>query len=424
MKSLQIASEILINVLDHDIPFALALRNTFKKNNVDHTARSNITALVGCELRHHLLFEELVKDRFGEVSHPHCSYVLLLLADTLFLKRFVKEEILSLAIAQFEESSLDIEALKSFADWIGSTNELIPSQYPNGSIEYLSLRFNTPLWIVKMWQKQYGRGLTIKILKTNYKAATTTVRLNSLIVSKDEILSNQDFVETMIEDIFAYRGKAPIKKQKYFENNGLFYEKMATKYLIDKLELDPLKKVAVYGNVPNNIYLDLSVRFKREIEVEVMTAHSQVYYETKRNLDTYHLDKVKVYDIHEGGPSLIVTCLSNKVNTMFVLPKNSMFDLLRSTPDYFLRIKQSSLDELIAGQNLALVEAAKFVEDGGTLVYMVPTINKKEGEGVIKNFLLNNHDFSLLDEKQFFPFEAMDSCLYYAIMHKKEVKDE
>ncbi len=424
MKCLEIASEILINVLDHDIPFALALRNTFKKNNVDHTICSNITALVGCELRHHLLFEGLIKERFGEVSNSHCSYTLLLLADSLFLKRFDKEEILSLAIAQFEESNLDIDALKTFSDWIGTTNELIPNEFANGTIEYLSLRFNAPLWIVKMWQKQYGRTLSIKLLKANYKAATTTVRANTLVIDKDEIISNPDFATTVVEDIFAYRGKAPIKKQKYFENNGLFYEKMATKYILDKLELDPLKKVAIYASYPNNIYLDLSVRFNRTIDVEVMSTHSQVYYETKRNIDAFHLDKVKAYDIHEGGPSLIVTCLSNKVNTMFVLPKNSMLDLLRSTPDYFLRIKQSSLDELIAGQNIALSEASKYVEDGGTLVYMVPTINKKEGEGVVKNFLLNNREFTLLDEKQFFPFEAMDSCLYYAIMHKKEVNDD
>lgn len=109
---------------------------------------------------------------------------------------------------------------------------------------------------------------------------------------------------------------------------------------------------------------------------------------------------------------------------MFVLPKNSMFDLLRSTPDYFIRIKQSSLDELIAGQLVSLTECAKFIENGGNLIYMVPTVNKKEGEGVVKSFLLHNHNFTLLEEKQFFPFEEMDSCLYYAIMQKKEDKDD
>ena len=104
---------------------------------------------------------------------------------------------------------------------------------------------------------------------------------------------------------------------------------------------------------------------------------------------------------------------------MASLPRNSMFDLLRSTPDYFIRIKQEKLDEIIAEEAGTLENASQLVELDGTLVYMIPTISKKESSTLIGNFLYKHPEFELIEEKQFFPFEAFDSCLYYAILRRK-----
>lgn len=155
-----------------------------------------------------------------------------------------------------------------------------------------------------------------------------------------------------------------------------------------------------------------------------MCFHSQVYHEARRNIDLFKLDKVNVYDCSSGSSGLVITCLSNKVHTMFVLPKNSSFDLLRSTPDYFLKIKPEQLDSFIQGQLSALKECNPFLEDDGELIYLIPTIAKKEGHKVIETFLLDHPHYTLLEEKQYMPFEEMDSCLYFAHLKKREVKDD
>ena len=100
------------------------------------------------------------------------------------------------------------------------------------------------------------------------------------------------------------------------------------------------------------------------------------------------------------------------------MPKSSTLDLLRSTPDYFLRIKQEQLDQIIQDEYNCLDECSKFVEDDGELVYMIPTLSRKESNSLIANFLVNHPDFSLITEHQFFPFESYDSCMYYARLKK------
>ncbi len=105
---------------------------------------------------------------------------------------------------------------------------------------------------------------------------------------------------------------------------------------------------------------------------------------------------------------------------MICMPKSSTFDLLRSTPDYFLRIKQDKLDEIITNESACLQECSKHVEEGGELVYMIPTLSRKESNNVIAKFLVENKDYELAEERQFFPFEVYDSCLYFARLKKVE----
>ena len=191
--------------------------------------------------------------------------------------------------------------------------------------------------------------------------------------------------------------------------------KMATKYLIDQLELDPIKRYAIYSDVPNNIYLDLYSRFESDLKCDYICNHLASYVEAKGILENLKAPHVYLY---EASHSSVVTCLSEKVNIFFCLPKSSTFDLLRSTPDYFLRVKQDDLSGLIENESKALEECASQVEVDGEIIYMVPTLSRKESSTLIANFLIAHKEFELIEEKQFFPFEIFDSCLYYARLKK------
>lgn len=419
MKTFDIVHSILSNILHNDVPFALALRSGFKKMSVDPEIRGTVTALVGCELRHHLLFRQIVKDYFHYENDFNYTSMYIALANILFAKRLDDSECIRFAKEELlvgHENVKDLE-IDKFFNYVKSTQELIPTNLAKDSPEFLSFRFNTPSWIINMWQKQFGKGIAFKTLKSNYHPALTTLRINSLFTSDELILEKPGFAKTEIEGIVSYSGNNNIAKTSLFEETGLFFEKMATKYVIDSLGLDPYQKVAIYASYPNNIYLDLAVRFSHTFSCDVMTNHLQTYLETKRGIERFALSNMHVYEIE---PNSIVTCLSDKVDVFFVLPKNSSFDLLRSTPDYFLRFKQEQLDLMIASQMETLYEADKQLNVGGRIVYLVPTISNKEGHNLIENFTRLHPEYEIEGERQFFPFESLDSCLYYAVIRKKQ----
>ena len=413
MNIFETSKTVLLKLVNEDVPFTIALKNTFKKNNFDAVEKSNVAALVGCELRHHYIFDNLINRFFEGVEFEKTVYLRFTLANGLFLKRFPEKELVALA-----EQDLDKEQIYALYKFVKSTNEIIPNELDKSSPEYLSYRYNTPAWIIRMWQKQYGKGVVFKTLKVNYRQSVPSIRVNEKKIDIDEFLAKHpDFSKAPVDNMIIYQGRGSPKKLPEFDNGSLYFMKMATKVILDSLDLDVLKGIAIYTEVPNNIYLDLLTRFDEEAKADLVINNTSCYYETKRNLEK--LGKHRMF-IYEAEYTSLLTCLSKKVHTMICMPKSSTFDLFRSTPDYFLRIKQEGLDELIANESACLAECSKYVEDGGELVYMVPTLSRKESNNIIAKFLVENKDFELIEERQFFPFEVYDSCLYSARLKKVE----
>ena len=411
MNEFEIAKLTLEKIVVEEVPFALAIRNSFKKYNVEPQARNNITALLGCELRHHYLLDNLINRYFVDIEFEKTIYLRFLISNKLFLKRFNNDELLKLVDAE-----LDKDIVNQLIDFVSSTKEIIPNELDKTSPEYLSMRFNTPAWVIKMWQKQFGKGVVFKVLKTNYRQSIPTIRVNEQLTTKEKVLANHpDLVASPVDNILVFQGKGTPKYFEEFKNNEVFFMKMGTKYILDKLEIEPIKRIAIFSDVPNNIYLDLVSRFGNNVAMDLIINHTQSYYETKKICETYNYKNIALY---QAASSSLITCVSNKVGTMICLPKSTTFDLLRSTPDYFLRIKQDQLDAIIAEEKVALEESANLVELDGKLVYMVPTMSKKESTTLIANFLFLHPEFVLEEERQFFPFDEFDSCLYYAILKK------
>ena len=413
MTEYELSKYILIKLVKEDIPFALLLRNTFKKYDNGQNYRANVTALVGCELRHHLLFDNLIKRFFDETEFESTVYLRFAIANILFLKRFPAEELIKLA-----KEDLDPEIVDQLINFVKSTDEIIPNNLDKSSPEFLSLRFNTPAWVIRMWQKQFGKGLVFKTLKVNYRPSVPVLRVNTNHVNIQEFLAKHpDFSAAPVSDMVIYQGRGNAKNVEEFKNYDIFYMKMATKNVLDNLDLDPIKGIAIFTEVPNNIYLDLIARFGLDVPADIVINYPSCFFETKKGINALKAPRIFIYEANQAG---LLTCLSHKVHTFICMPKSTTFDLLRSTPDYFLRIKQDQLDEFIENARNTLEECSKFVEVGGELVYMVPTLSRKESNNVIAKFLVDHKDFRLVEEFQHFPFETYDSCLYSARLEKVE----
>ena len=410
MKLFAEAHSCLMEILYKKVPFKLAIENTCTKRNIFREDRKNLTNLIGCSLRHFYVFDNLVSLLKKSFTDEQKVALYLYLSNALFVPALASEDVeASLDKLQIQKS--DIAKLDELTK---DKTKLIPGEINNDSIEYLHYRFNIPIWVLKMWMKHY-KGYTYKIVKSINKPANHYAIINESLLKKEELVKYPELQPTQFEGLYLYNGKVAPKRHSLFQEGKAVTISPAEYYLLSKLDLDVIRKIGFYSETFNVLHLQLMAKLSVNYHMDIIAGSAEAYYQVKKDLEKYHLNGVNLYDTTHSS---IITCMSDKVANFFVSPRNTEFAEFRKSPDYFNRVDVSSLDGFIANQKAALISASDFVEDNGNLIYMVPTMNKKETVQIIDDFLKEKKGFTLVEQKQFLPFDKYDSTLFIAILRK------
>ena len=148
-----IAKDILLKIINESVPFSLALKQSFKHNNVSKEEKPVVSAVVGCALRHYLVMEKLIKDSYPNLESEAFVALLIAFSNALFIKKIDQEECNNYAQSFLKED--DVKFVDFLAPFLNG-KKLVPDDIEVGSFEFLSYRYNTPLSIIKMWNKQFG----------------------------------------------------------------------------------------------------------------------------------------------------------------------------------------------------------------------------------------------------------------------------
>ena len=408
-----LAKDILSKIIIENTPFSLALKQAFKRDNIEKEERAAVSAVVGCSLRHYLVMVRIFKDAYPDIEDKTIPALLVAFSNALFIKKIDQDECNAFAQSFLSEGDLPFEEF--LAPYLEG-KKLVPEDIEVGSFEFLSYRYNTPLSVIKMWNKQFGQATTSRILKANSKPAASLLRINNSLISDDDFFNQYpEFERNEVAGIAVYNGEGKFKNHPANEKQLAFPLPMAYKEMLDEGDADLLRGLAIYSEYPNDILYELVARFENVSGIDYICGNYSSFINTKNSLNK--LDK-KGVNVYEAGVSSIVTCVSKPVHTFIVMPDSSRFNLLQILPDYFLRFDIAKLDELIANQGKALKEASLQVEDGGYLLYIVDTISKKESTGIVNEFLKDNQEFILVRDKQYFPYKKYGSSYYFAVLKK------
>ena len=413
MTATLLAKEILQKIIIENAPFSLALKQAFKRGDVTKEDRPVVSAVVGCSLRHYFVLDRIFKDAYPHLESEGLIALYIAFSNALFIKKLDQDECNALAQSFLKEE--DVPFVSFLAPYL-EDKKLVPEDVEVGSFDFLSYRYNTPVSVIKMWNKQFGQVITSRILKANSKPAPVVLRINNNKISDEDFFKEYpDFASTDIPGIAIYNGEGKFKNSPVFEKQLANILTPAYKEMLDEGDVDLLRGLAVYSEYPNDLVVELTSRFPSLNDIDFVAGSYSAFINTKNSLARAGIKGINVY---EAGASSIVTCISKPVHTFVVMPDSSRLNLLQVLPDYFLRFDIQKLDELIANQGKALQEASAQVEDGGYLVYLVDTISKKETMGIINEFLKGHPEFVLTREKLYFPYKKYGGSYYFAVLKK------
>ena len=413
-----LAKDILQKIIIENVPFSLALKQAFKNDSVSKDDKPVVSALVGCALRHYLVMDRLIKDAYPNIESDGFIALLVAFSNALFIKKLSQDDCNALAASFLKEDDIKVEDF--IAPYL-EDKKLVPEEIEIGSFDFLSYRYNTPVSVIKMWNKQFGQVTASRILKANSKPAPTILRINNNLIN-DEDFFNQypEFEKWETSGMALYNGEGRFKNHPASEKKLATVLPLAFKELVDEGDVDLLRGLAIYAEYPNDLLTELLSRFNNLTNIEFMAGNYSAFINTKNALNKHAIKGINVY---EANASSIITCVSKPVHTFIVMPDSSRLNLLQVLPDYFLHFDIEKLDELIANQAKALNEASVQVEDGGYLLYLVDTISKKENNGIINEFLKEHPDFTLIKDKLYFPYKKYGGSYFFAVL-KKETKND
>jgi len=414
-----LARDILNRIINENTPFSLALKQAFKKNEISKEDKANISAMVGCVLRHYLVLSNVISKQYPNLDSVGVIALMIAFSNALFIKKLDQEDCNKEAQQYLKDEDVKVQ---DFIEPYLAEKKLVPENIEVGSFEFLSYRYNTPVDIIKMWSKQFGHIAVSKALKANSKPAPVVLRIDNKKIEDEDFFNKYP----EFERIEGVNGMALFKGEGKFKNHEVSEKALATPYalafkeMLDEGDVDLLRGLAIYTEYPNDLLIDLLSRKESINGVEFIAGNLATASNARNFLNKNQVRGVNVY---EAQASAIITCLSKPVHTFVVMPDSSRFNLLQLLPDYFLRFDFNKLDELIANQKLALKEAAEQVEEDGYLLYLVDTLSKKESINIINEFLANNENFTLVRDKLYFPYKKYGGSYYFAALKKAKKND-
>lgn len=281
----------------------------------------------------------------------------------------------------------------------------------------LSIKYSVPAHLINMWSKQYGREVTESFLPALNERPPIFAVPNTLYADADELcyeLLAEGVDAQVTDEIVLIHSGIDLKKSKAFKN-GLFYIEDLSSYNCAK----------ALGAKNNDIVIDVCSAPGGKAFTIAQTM------ENNGKILCFDLYESRVNLIRQGAERLGLTIINASVNDAACFNENipmadkilcdvpcSGFGIVRRKPE--IRYKDlDSIKELPEIQGRILQVSSGYLKNGGRLVYSTCTLNKKENENVVHNFLKNNKGFELEYDKTVFPAKLGGDGFYYAVINKK-----
>lgn len=422
MKVRELAFKVLWDILKDESYSNIALDKALRDEPLSIVDKKFLTMLVHGTLQRYSSLEYEIKQvtKGKEVKDKMKLMLIMSLYQLRYMDKTPSYAIINEAVEFMK--AIDGKAGASFTNGVLRTltrenHKPKISDFPT-YLHYLSVAGNTPMFICKMWNSQYGGEVVKEIIKTNLKEAPLALRVNTLKAKKDDLLNQYLVNGNLASSAIIYKGSKRISELDEFKE-GLISVQDESGQLVAPL-LDPKE---------GEVILDMCAAPGSK------TGHIAELMNNKGTIFALDLHEHRVKLLHDGMKRLGVDIVQAKAMDATKLEsefEKESFDrilldapcsglgVVRRKPDILRKITPQKIDDIIKDQMSLLDSADSYLKVNGILVYSTCTINKNENERQIAKFIENHPNYELIEEKTILPFEYDSDGFYLAKLKKGE----
>lgn len=286
--------------------------------------------------------------------------------------------------------------------------------YPSGlEINDLAIAYSFPKWLIRLWEKQYGFVTMQKILIESQKESRVYGRINHFLCSKEEL---KDFI--FYEDDCVSCQNNLLKTKAFRDHKILVQDRQAQK-IVPHLELQKGMKVLDACAAPGTKSQQMAILMANQGEIIACDIYDHRLKIMQEMLDQ---TATKCISLRKHDATIIKPEWFLAFDRILLdVPCTGLGDLAHK-PEIRFHIKPEKIDELQKIQRRILDVNARYLKKDAYLIYSTCTLNKKENEQQIHEFIKRTPTFQLLAEETFFPQDGCDG-FYYAKLRRISEED-
>lgn len=280
--------------------------------------------------------------------------------------------------------------------------------------EDFAIETSHPEWIYKLWCAHYGEEIAKKICSSNQEEAEVQGRLNTLMMTKEELQQEEGI--QFLDDV-AFTADFNLIHHPYFQEGKVIIQDYSSQQVVRYLDAQPGMRVLDCCAAPGTKTSQIAMEMKNSGVILAGDIHEHRVKLLEQLMTKLHVEIVqgKVWDATQLDKELS----GEKFDRILADVPCSGLGVLKRKPEIKWTCTPDGLDEIVSLQYQILKSVGGLVKPQGILVYSTCTLNKKENEKQIERFLKENEDFECIEEKTIFPFDSHGDGFYIAKMIKK-----
>ena len=391
----------------------IVINDTLKKYELNEVDRALFTKLVLGTVEKKITLEYYLKPFIHKKPKP---WVYCLLLMSIYQLQYLDMPDYAVVNEAVEIASVRDRSFGSFVN--GVLRAFQRSEKPNiddlKGMEYLSIKYSYPEWLVAYLLKDYSEDILEKIFASNENIKDMAIRVNTLKSNLDEVKAALDDKEIEYQETsFVNNGLIvyePIMRDKLFLNGKITIQDLASQKVAEVL--NPKK---------DSIVLDVCAApgSKSSHLAAIMENTGKIY-----ACDVY-AHKIKLMQALFTRLGVTNTsCQQIDARNLKDYVKEASFDyILADLPcsgmgvmghkvDIRYNLTLSSIEEIIKLQKEILDSISDLLKIDGTLVISTCTFNKYENERQVSDYLANHPNYEKVEEVTYLPYEYQTDGFY------------
>lgn len=413
----ELALEILLEV-EKGEKSHLILRQVLEKYQyLDKQERAFLTRLTEGTIERQIELDYII-DQFSKVKTTKMKPVI---RNVMRLSVYQMKYMNQVPVSAACNEGVKLAVKKGFGSLRGFVNGVLRNisrnldhiAYPEekNTVEYFSVKYSMPEWIVEMWITDYGKEKTKSILESFYQEKPTTIRVNENQISKEELICKLEKEGVKVEQHSSLSSALLISGYDYLGSLKSFCE--GDFQVQDASSI----RVAESAGIQKGDYV-----------IDVCAApggkalHAAQILEGTGHVEARDLTPYKVGLIQSNIERMGFSNIEAVQHDALVLEADSVgkadvviadlpcsgLGVLGKKTDLKYKMNAKTETEVARLQRDILQVVQNYVKAEGTLIYSTCTICKKENEDNVSWFALKYPEFQLEWEEQIFPSRETD----------------